>query len=239
MIEKKFTVCVLLYGDFLNLARRCLDPVFKLYESGLVDLRIGFNEVAQSTLDYVSSKTPKVEHSWTANPQIYKYPMMRQMFHSEKLKTPYVMWFDDDSYIKDEPVEWIKKVESEMADCDMLGSVYTIPYGNDQKEWCKTQPWYTGKPLSDKPRFATGGWWCVRTDVLTKFDWPLQQLKHCGGDVALGVLLNQNGLKLKHFNKGVAINANAQGKESAAERRGASKTEKPIGKGFTNSHERN
>jgi hypothetical protein len=157
--------------------------------------------------------------------------MMRQMFHSKPIETPYVMWFDDDSYIKD--VSLLTQVEAQMADCDMLGSVYTIPYGNDQKEWCKTQPWYTGKPLSDKPRFATGGWWCIKTDVLKRFDWPTPELKHCGGDVALGILISQNDLKLKHFNKGVAINANAQGKESAAERRGASKTEKPIGKGFT------
>jgi hypothetical protein len=234
MTNPKFTVCVLLYGDFLNLARRCLEPLFKLRESGLVDLRLGLNEVSQPTRDYIKEHSLGASQGidvWLENPQVYKYPMMRQMFHSKPIETPYVMWFDDDSYVKDASL--LTQVETQMVDCDMLGSVYTIPYGNDQKEWCKSQPWYVGKPLSDKPRFATGGWWCIKTDVLKRFDWPTPELKHCGGDVALGILISQNDLKLKHFNKGVAINANAQGKESAAERRGASKTEKPIGKGFT------
>jgi hypothetical protein len=51
--------------------------------------------------------------------------------------------------------------------------------------------------------------------------------------VALGILLAQNDLKLRHTKEGVAINADSFGKESAAQRRGASKTERPIGKGFT------
>jgi hypothetical protein len=104
MTNPKFTVCVLLYGDFLNLARRCLEPLFKLRESGLVDLRLGLNEVSQPTRDYIKEHSLGASQGidvWLENPQVYKYPMMRQMFHSKPIETPYVMWFDDDSYVKD------------------------------------------------------------------------------------------------------------------------------------------
>jgi len=229
----KFTVCALLYGDYTHLAKRCLEPLVSLAQEGLVDLRVGMNDVSASTEALVKSwDTIKVFES---KPQILKYPMMRRMFNEEPISTDYIMWFDDDSYIKPSEIytSWLNKVENAVSDCDMLGSVYVIPHRDSQKEWCKTQPWYCGKPLANKPRFATGGWWCIRTDVIKKFNWPIPELRHCGGDVALGVLLDQNDLRLKHYKKGVAINANSEGRESSAERRGASRTEKPIGEGFT------
>jgi hypothetical protein len=233
MTNPRTTVCVLMYGNFVGLAMRCLDPLFKLHSLGLINLRLGFNEVSSHTLGYANDYKGDVL-KYECNPQIYKYPMMRKMFNEPAVDTEFTMWFDDDSFITEtqDLAGWLNRVESSMSDCDMLGSVYTIPYTSNQKEWCKTQPWYTGKPLKDKPNFATGGWWTIRTSVLKKFDWPIVELKHCGGDVALGVLLDQNNLRLKHFKKGVAINADGNGKESASPRRGASNTEKAIGKNF-------
>lgn len=231
MSDRKFTVCVLLYGDYPDLARRCLEPVFELCGSGRVDLRIGMNEVSQQTSEYVANSAPSDAEVISANPQILKYPMMRRLFYDKPVSTEYVMWFDDDSYVKDANLsDWLDAVENAMTTCDMLGSVYTIGYTPSQKQWCSKQPWYAGKTIPDRPQFATGGWWCIKTQVLNKFGWPIPELQHCGGDVALGVLLHQQGLRLKHFREGVAINANAEGKESAAERRGASKTAKPIGR---------
>lgn len=228
-----FTICALLYGDHFSLAQRCLEPLFKLSASGAVELRIGMNEVCIQTKEYVAANNDSADIVTEANPQVYKYPMMRRLFNEKPITSDYVMWFDDDSYIKDTDLSfWLRSVSSQMTSCDMLGSVYVIPYGNDQKSWCRTQPWYKGKPIPDKPKFATGGWWCIKTEVIKRFDWPTVNLKHCGGDVALGVLLEQNNLTLRHFKDGVAVNADDSGKESAAPRRGASRTEKPIGKGF-------
>lgn len=231
MADRKFTVCALLYGNYPDLARRCLEPVFELCGSGRVDLRIGMNEVSEETRDYVADSAPSDAEVISADPQILKYPMMRRLFYDKPVSTDYVMWFDDDSYVKaDNFADWLDSVEEAMASCDMLGSVYTIAYTPSQKQWCAKQPWYAGKSIPDRPQFATGGWWCIKTQVLSTFGWPIPELQHCGGDVALGVLLHQHGLRLKHFREGVAINANSDGKESAAERRGASKTAKPIGK---------
>ena len=52
-------------------------------------------------------------------------------------------------------------------------------------------------------------------------------LKHRGGDVLLGELIRSQGLKLANYKKGVAINADDNGKESASKRRGYD--EQPIG----------
>lgn len=234
MTDVRTTVCVLMYGNFVGLAKRCLHPLFKLNKMGAIKLRLGLNEVSSETLDYIDTNgAPCLKYE--ANPQIYKYPMMHKMFNEPPVDTEFIMWFDDDSFVTEnvDLIGWLNRVESSMSNCDMLGSVYTIPYTSNQKEWCKTQPWYTGKNLKDKPAFATGGWWTIRTEVVKKFNWPISQLKHCGGDVALGVLLDQNNLRLKSFKQGVAINADENGKESASPRRGASNTEKPIGKNFS------
>lgn len=231
MSDRKFTVCALFYGDYPNLARRCLEPLLELCGSGLIDLRIGLNDTSDETDDYITGACSSDVFTLSAKPQILKYPMMRRLFNEKPVTTEYIMWFDDDSYIKDNnPVAWLEAVDKAMVSCDMLGSVYTVNYTKDQKNWCKSQKWHTGKTIPDRPKFATGGWWCLRSNVIKKFDWPVPELRHCGGDVALGILLDQNNLKLKHYRDGVAINADDTGKESAAERRGASKTEKPIGK---------
>lgn len=231
MSDRKFTVCALFYGDYADLARRCLEPLLELCGSGLIDLRLGLNDVSKETEEYINNSCSSNVFVLSAKPQIFKYPMMRKLFNEKPVTTEYVMWFDDDSFIReDDRISWLESVDKEMSSCDMLGSTYTINYTQDQKAWCKNQKWYTGKTIPDRPKFATGGWWCLRSSVIKKFDWPIPELKHCGGDVALGVLLDQNNLKLKHYREGVAINADVNGKESAAERRGASKTEKPIGK---------
>lgn len=226
----KTTVCALLYGDFQHLTTRCLGSIKPLYDKGLVELRIGLNEVCKFTADYVADNFPSA-FVLSANPQIYKYPMMHKLFNDKPLVTQNVMWFDDDSYVKAyDKIAWLEQVETTMSgDVDMLGAVYKIRYTDNQKSWCKAQPWYKGKPISSTAVFATGGWWCLKTEVTKKFDWPASDLKHCGGDVALGQLVHQNGLKLKNFNTGVAINADIHGHESKAPRRGASRTEKPIG----------
>jgi hypothetical protein len=166
-----------------------------------------------------------------ATPQIYKYPMMELLFRSKPLDTEFVMWFDDDSYITDpNPVEWLKKLEDLMRseDADMAGSIYHIPTMPNQNEWRRLHcSWFNTAKESRRTTFATGGWWMIRTKVLMDYGWPHCDLKHRGGDVLLGELIKHQNLKLINFKSGVAINADALGKESASKRRGYD--EPPIG----------
>ena len=157
--------------------------------------------------------------------------MMKRLFASSGapqggssgVATPFVMWFDDDSYITaDSPHEWLATVKEQMASTDMLGSVYSIRLKGNQSSWVMRQPWYAGPPVPHLHRtsYCTGGWWTIRTDVLVKFQWPIPELVHRGGDVMLGELCRQQGLRINHFQNGIAINADADGNESKSPRRG-------------------
>ena len=226
------TVCCLLYGDYPKLAYRCLKPISELYKSG-VQVRLACNEISDATKSVISELLPPTDNLIIVNnnPQIFKYPAMRTLFSCEPIKTKYVMWFDDDSYIKDtNPVKWLSSVESfmESSSADMIGSVYYVGITSKQNEWRRLHcSWFKPALSSNKTMFATGGWWTIKSCIIKKYDWPHKALKHRGGDVLLGDLIKHESLILKKYNNGVAINADENGKESASKRRGYD--EKPIG----------
>jgi hypothetical protein len=226
------TVCCLLYGDYPDLALRCLGPIGKLRGS-VSDIRVGCNEVSERTLK-VLSDTLSTDSNMTVikeSPQIYKYPMMAKLFNVKPILSDYIMWFDDDSYIFHEnPEKWIKNVEDFMSNskADMAGSLYVVPSSKNQIAWRRLHcPWYTDNNTGHQSRFATGGWWIIKSEIIKKYGWPHPMLLHRGGDALLGELMRSQNLKLASYRSGVAINANSSGKESASERRGYD--EKPIG----------
>lgn len=226
-----FTVCVLLYGHYPKLAQRCLSGIASLLESGLIHLRIGANAISPSTDDVLRCLALDKFVACRSEENIKKYPMMRRLFATGgttspggiDLMTPFVMWFDDDSFISAaQPKRWLATVRRKMETCDLLGSRYTIRLKGNQPQWVKDQAWYTGQPIEEGYRspYCTGGWWTIRTEVLRRYDWPPVQLLHRGGDVMLGELCRQQGLRMVHFNRGVAINADDHGEESKSPRRG-------------------
>lgn len=226
------TICCLLYGNYPKLANRCLKPISELYKHG-IEVRLGCNEVSAETKQIIKELLPPserltiIDHS----PQVYKYPMMRELFNVKPISSDKVMWFDDDSYITDQsPVSWLKSVESFMADerADMVGAVYYLPSSKSQKEWRRLHcSWFKPDMHSHVASFATGGWWTVKASIISKYDWPHPMLRHRGGDVLFGELIRHEGLRLVKYRKGVAINADDSGKESASPRRGYD--EPPIG----------
>lgn len=226
------TVCCLLYGDFPELANRCLKPISKLLSYG-VQVRAGCNEVSTAVKGIVETLLPaslgaKVCYE---SPQIFKYPMMSKLFKLGPIDTDYVMWFDDDSYItQDDPVQWLKDLESFMksSSADMAGATYVVSTIGSQEEWRRLHcSWYNNNNANRQSKFATGGWWIIKSSIINKYGWPHPMLKHRGGDVLLGELIRSQGLKLINYKKGVAINADDKGKESASKRRGYD--EPPIG----------
>lgn len=228
------TACVLLYGDYPHLAERCLRPLVRLVDARRIKLRVGMNQVSREVARLVFDMMARSPGDAVLNSpeNILKYPMMRRLFGLEekptqlpRIESPYVMWFDDDSYIKDrDPVAWLEAAEARMADADMVGSVYKLkaPHSPNQVAWIEAQPWYGGRPVLSPPKFATGGWWMLRSEIVYQHNWPVPDIIHDGGDTMLGELLNQQNLRLANHNAGVAINADAQGRESRAERRGRS-----------------
>ena len=236
-MKNKFTVAALLYGDYPKLAERCLTSIANTFRLEDLNLRVGLNEVAPYITDWVRSWVP-AENIYEESSNINKYPLLRKMVHGDNpITTDYFMWFDDDSWLVDHTVGsgtsyWPQLVDHAMVNADMIGSIYSMDMHPRQRAWIKDQPWYAGKdPANRKFRFATGGWWTIRTEILYKYDWPWPALSHNGGDSTLGEMLLQQDLRLRHFNTGVKINASDHGKESSAPRRGTNS--KPIGHDFS------
>jgi hypothetical protein len=229
-----FTVCVLCYGDHPDLAGRCLGSVARSADWSLVaDVRVGLNEISRTTRLAVRAfargcPRPVVAYEEEAGRNVYKYPLMRRMLY-DPARPPAgrVMWFDDDSFVKDEsgPAWWRETAEAARQP-GMLGSVYVLnsPFTPAQRSAIARQPWYAGRPVDPPhvPSFVTGGWWVADPAFLAAWDWPFPELAHNGGDAILGEVCRQQGVPLRRHNKGVAINYDkARGGESGAVRRGA------------------
>lgn len=228
-------VCVLFYGQddqCFKLAQRVLNAPMRELAKHNVEFRFGFNAVGAETKAYVQEA---IEHNFHGamciepEENIFKYPIMRRMLHERPLRAPVTMWFDDDSCLAPncDVARWLPRVLKLLDTYAMVGSLYRQRLLGGQAEWIKSQWWYNRKPIQPYVKFITGGWWAIRSSALLRFDWPIPDLKHRGGDVMLGALCAQQDLPIAHFRDGVWINANDQGVESKAPRRGHN--ERPIG----------
>ena len=225
----KFLVCALFYGDYPALAGRCAETLARLRSTGRVDLRIGLNEVAAESAARIAAQLPGVE-MLAAKPQLYKYPMMRRLVHDYEGDATHLMWFDDDSCLLPgvDAAAWLDRVAAAAGSTGAtVGARYGFRPSGSQRAWVRKQPWFTGRDVPEVTWFTTGGWLVAPLALLRRFDWPPAQLRHNGGDVALGALLHQQGLEPLHFREGVAINADDALRESRAPRRGYS--EDPLG----------
>lgn len=228
-----FTVCVLLYGDHPDLAELCLRSIVQRADWNLVkDIRVACNAVSSHTrtlVDEILRAVPSAVglHIYVSEENRYKYPMMRRMFYDGEhpIVTQFVMWFDDDSYIDPEQSPlWWHSVYAAASRGAVTGAVYGIRPIGEQLQWLPKQPWYRGKhwPPGFRFRFVTGGWWVAKTRFLQEHDYPFPTLVHNGGDVMLGELVRQTDSTIISFTAGIHINADGNGKNSSAKRRGES-----------------
>jgi hypothetical protein len=239
-----FTICVLTFGDHLDQVRRTLASIADAIPSsaGLVgEIRICLNDCTPGVREWVErwSKQMAVRqrvastHFVTSHNQ-FKYPLMRKMFREpEPIGTPFVMWFDDDSYLDPVDVKWWDAVHAAAAAHDIIGQFWLMPIQGKQWNWIKSQSWYNprvGLPKQIRHRgkmtsafeFCQGAWWVAKTNILLKYDWPLAEIRHNGGDSMLGELCRHQGLRMGRFHGKVHINADAQGRHSKSRRRGHS-----------------
>jgi hypothetical protein len=223
----QFTVCILMYGDHVDLARRCLGSIVSTLDPAHVaSIRVGLNEVCGETRRFVETslaRLPVDSLIYLPERNVMKYPLMRRMFWDTErpITTPHIMWFDDDSCITADR-SWWARVADAATRAHQLGDVWTVWTRGNQSEGITAQPWYRGKPLlkRHKLRFATGGWWVLNTDVMRRANYPWPELRHRGGDSPLGEFMRQQGLTLAKFKDGLWINADNAGGNSKAARRG-------------------
>lgn len=231
-----FTVAMLGYGQHPELVTRCLDSLISAMDpSYVLSLRVGLNAacpLTRAAAYRLASAAVCREVLVYDNPENgLKYPMMRRMLYDEThpVVTPWFVWFDDDSCLAPGTTSaWWERLFAAVTkppSADVLGAVYAAPLRGRQAWHIARQPWYTGQPLPAGHRFtfATGGFWVARTRFLHRWGYPFGPLTHNGGDTLLGELVRQQGGKLRAFREQVWVNADEQGRESKAERRGTSR----------------
>lgn len=226
----RFTICVLLYGEYFDLHRRCLQSILETVPPDQLDLRIGANAVCARTLEYIHGlPATKLYISETNR---FKYPVMREMFRDPACPLEeFVVWFDDDSYVRD--ATWLQQLRQAIRLQDGPVGLYGIRmvhpiYGN-QAAWFREAPWFRGRPFQTRDgrevpnghwiHFVTGGWWCGKKEALLAGDVPDSRLGHNGGDITIGEQVHQQGYWFKQFNTDKALIHS-----SAAPRRGVTHT---------------
>jgi hypothetical protein len=218
IIGGKFTVFVLCYGDHFKIAHRCLSSIVATLPPHRLDLRVAGNECCKETIDYVNSLNPTKTY-FTPSPR-RKYPAMREMFHDKEcpIKTPYIIWFDDDTWVQN--ARWAQGLAQNMINNDknkvglygikMLSSM-RVARGIDDRKWFEHSNWYRNKmfqnrrggaaPNGDKIFFVPGYFWALKTKLIYDQDIPDARLNHNGGDITIGCQVYQGGYKIRDFNR--------------------------------------
>jgi hypothetical protein len=228
------TVCVLTYGNYPRLARRCLESIRRHCDRKMYRLVVGANAVGAETAAYLKSLLHEghIDHVHFSRRNLNKCPMMRRMF--EGVDTEFIWWFDDDSYFR-EPKAMERHLHIAQrspdttvmwgfeAECTHPSTFINI---QDVKKFIRSAPWYGGlTPPSWEPggkgefdfqgrgrgdprwRFILGGCWLIRTAAIRAVDWPDRRLIKLGDDVLLGEAIRQQGWQICNtMMQGVATN---------------------------------
>jgi hypothetical protein len=230
---KKVTVCVLTYGDYPDLAKRCINSIIDKCPRAMYELRVGCNSVSLETLAYVTGLCHEglIDCLYVSHDNINKSPMMRRMY--KDVNTEFIWWFDDDSYIKqDDAMEkWLDRAEADSAAAKppaLYGKVFffgdssAFDYGLNIKDWISKQRWFRDKPIpcgvdkydpgfnkdgkDTRYFFVTGGVHLIRTDFVEMLGWPTPTLVKRNDDVILCCAIRQNEYSFVDIDYGVGIN---------------------------------
>jgi hypothetical protein len=227
------TICVLLYGDYLPLARRVVSSVVQHCPRHDYSLTVGANAVGPATLKFlqVQKAGGAIDRLIVSDTNLNKCPMMRLMF--EGIESEFIWWFDDDSYITEPGAfpEWLRRARAAPASTVMWGQLAFCKQPEEftylhnpvrfvrEASWCRRQPppsWrpggkgefnYQNAGTGDgRWFFATGGCWMIRSSAVRALAWPDRRLIKMGDDVFLGEAIRQQGWDIGNLGTlGVAI----------------------------------
>jgi GT2 family glycosyltransferase len=214
------TVCVLAYGAHFPLAERFLTSLYQFTDPALFQLRAGLNEVEPATLElFETFRTRMGNVELFVEPRnVFKSPLMRRLIHDPPVPSHWMIWCDDDTYFT--RPDWLQRFALRIEThphVAMWGMTHAL-WRRDEfiLEWIKAAPWYRGVDFlhgrdldgndAAEFRFATGGFWAIRTALLRELDWPDRRLVQANDDFLLGEALRQRRLEIGGFHYGVAIN---------------------------------
>src|SRR5690242_14825930 len=100
-MTRPVTICVLTYGNYPELAKRCINSIVSNCDKSQYRLVVGANAIDHHTRDYLNTLLSEgsIDNLYQSEININKCPMMRQMFYD--IDTEFIWWFDDDSHIFD------------------------------------------------------------------------------------------------------------------------------------------
>ena len=220
-IGGKITLCVLVYGDYHDLHKKCINAVLNTTTSDVIDFRVASNEVCKATVKYLTElhESKKINVYYKNDKNLKKYPVQRAMWYDPEhpINTKWLIWFDDDT-ICDKRRDWLVDLANNIIqnpDVGMIGPKYFYNVASSQLEFMKKATWWRGRALQDKAgneipngnkvHFITGSCFALRTDVMMTCGIPDVRINHNGGDWLNGAALWQNGFKLKSWNQNKQI----------------------------------
>lgn len=92
--DRKVTICVCLYGDYTEIARRCFDSIFAFCPRDQFYLSVGCNQISDRTREYVKTIENEIDDLYFSNRNLNKDGMHRRMLCD--MQTKYHFWMDDD-----------------------------------------------------------------------------------------------------------------------------------------------
>ncbi len=219
-VQFPVTICVLCYGQNVDLARRFLQSLYSYTDVSLFSLRVGLNEVENATRQLFQKYSKKFQNIdlFIESKNIFKNPLMRRLFHEKPIRSAWTIWCDDDTHFT--RPDWLQRLALKIEhspDVAMWGWVHVL-WRRDKAilDWIRHASWYRGTPFlrgtdldgnrAAEFRFAPGAFWAIRTEVLYKLNWPDPRLIHADEDFLLGEALRQNSLLIENFNYGIKVN---------------------------------
>jgi hypothetical protein len=166
-------------------------------------------------------KTQPITKIYNAPDNPGKYILMRRMFRDTEcpIKTPYLIWFDDDTKAVD--ASWLDRLcETIVANHPQGARLFGwhmfhdlqmyMKNGHDPLKWFHEATWWRNRFLrvrgtrQEAPNgtvldFVPGWFWAMATEMIEKADIPDARLKH-NGDMAIGAAVHQAGFRLQDFN---------------------------------------
>lgn len=223
--DRRYTVFVLCYGNYPQLATKCIGSILKSVDRSRIDLRVTLNAASEETKQAVLAFQPDVVYENKENTG--KYKLMRAMFRDpdHPVTTEYVVWFDDDTWVVD--LKWLDKLDKVISDNQGAGyRAFGCSLFHDLKEspttdakavnWFKNASWWRRRDLRLRGSkdyapngscidFPVGWFWAARYDALMAADIPDSRLNHNGGDITIGAQFHQAGFKIYDFNPKKAL----------------------------------
>lgn len=169
-----FEVLLLCYGDYKDLAERCLNSVISNRINTDLKIHVGLNECSKTTKEFCRSLLDQniICTLIDSNINLNKDPMMRKLI--DCVSGEYFLWLDDDSYI--DRTGWDVEL-SDIIKANPNIDIFGFPHVSGRNQYynniLQQRPWYkANKKRKSQINFPIGGFWIAKKSYLEKYNYP-------------------------------------------------------------------